>query len=70
MSVPLLAIVSALNDATMLMQAFTPLYQQAIANGQTEVSDEDVAAARAGLGKSIDLLDAAIADAKQGSLPI
>jgi hypothetical protein len=68
MSVQLLAIVSAINDASMLVSALTPLVQQAVAAGQTEVSDEDLAAARARLGSSIDMLDAAIAAARQEPL--
>ncbi len=68
MSVSLLAVVSAINDASMLVTALTPLVQQAVATGQTEISDEDVAAARAKLGSSIDMLDAAIAAEAQGDL--
>ena len=70
MSMTLLAAVSAINDATMLVNALQPLVNQAIAAGQAEISDDDVAAARARLGASIDLLDAAIAAGKQGALPL
>lgn len=65
MSLPVLAAVSAINDATALITALSPLIQQALAQGQTEISDEDVAAARAALVVNIDSLDALIAKAKQ-----
>jgi len=64
MSVGLLTIVSAINDAATLMTALTPLVTTALANGQTEVSDEDVQAARDKLTTKIDALDALIAKAK------
>ena len=68
MSVSVLTLVSAINDAAMLMNALTPLVQQAMNDGRTEVADEEVAAARLRLGNSIDALDAAIAREEQGSL--
>lgn len=64
MSTTVLAALTAVNDATMLVAALTPLIQQAVANGQAEISDEDVAAARARLGANIDALDAAIEKAR------
>lgn len=63
-----LALITAINDAVSLSAALTPLVQQALALGQTEVSDEAVTAAQAKLGTNIDALDKLIADAKQGSL--
>lgn len=64
MSLTILAAVQAINDATMLASALGPLVQQALAKGQTEISDEDVAAARAMLSGNIDSLDALIAASK------
>lgn len=61
MSLTVLAAVQAINDATMLASALGPLVQQALANGQTEISDADVDAARARLSGNIDALDALIA---------
>lgn len=66
MSLSVLAAVTAINDATMLLSALTPLVHQAMSNGQTEISDADVAAARAKLAGNIDALDAAIAKARGG----
>jgi hypothetical protein len=65
MSVPLLSVVSAINDASMLISALTPLVQQAMAAGQTEVSAEAVAEARARLTMNIASLDALISQADQ-----
>jgi hypothetical protein len=65
MSISLLAAVTAINDASMVITALSPLVRQAMANGDTEISDEQVAAARAKLDGSIDALDAAIAKARQ-----
>ncbi len=61
MSITVLAAVTAINDATMLLAALTPLVQQAMANGQTEITDADVEASRAKLDASIEALDAMIA---------
>lgn len=65
MSLTLLAAVSLLNDATTIMTAVTPLVHQALANGETEISDDAIAAARAKLSGDIAALDAAIAKASQ-----
>lgn len=64
MSLTVLAAVTAINDAIVLANALTPLVQQALAHGQTEITDADVDAARAKLSTNIDALDAAIAKAK------
>lgn len=64
MSLTTLAAVSAINDAMTIVTALSPLVQRAMANGQTEISDEDVAAARASLTAGIDALDAAIEKAR------
>lgn len=64
MSLSILAAVTMINDATMLLSALTPLVHQAMSNGETEISDADVAASRAKLVGNIDTLDAAIAKAK------
>lgn len=61
MALSTLAVITAVNDALTLASALTPLVQQAMAAGQTEISDEEVAAARARLGDKIDALDALIA---------
>lgn len=61
-----LDVIQAINDATMLAAALTPLVQRAVANGDAEISDADVDAARAALGDRIAELDAAIAKAKGG----
>jgi hypothetical protein len=70
----LLAVVSALNDLAMIQAAAMPLVQRAMAAGQTEISNDDLAAASALLGASIDSLDAAIERARQreaqGNLPL
>jgi hypothetical protein len=69
----ILAVVSALNDLAMIQAAAMPLVQRAMAAGQTEISNEELAAASAALGSNIDALDAAILRAQvresgQGSL--
>jgi hypothetical protein len=64
MSLTILAAVTAINDMTMLTAALTPLVQQAMASGATEISDADVAAARARLSGNIDALDALIAKSR------
>lgn len=65
MSLTLLAAVSMLNDASTVFTALTPLVHQAIANGETVISDDDIAASRAKLDGDISALDAAIAKASQ-----
>lgn len=60
----LLAVVTAVNDAAMLVSALTPLVQRAVAAGETEVSAEALSAASAALGMDIDALDAAIVRAQ------
>ena len=64
--VSLLDVVSTINDASMLISALTPLVQQAMAAGQTEVSAEAVADARARLAANIASLDALIDAAQAG----
>lgn len=64
MSVPLLTIVSAINDASALMSALTPLVTQALNKGETEVTLRDVEIARLKLTTKIDALDVLIAKAK------
>lgn len=64
MSITVLAAVSAINDAATIMTALTPLVQRAMANGDAEISDEDVAAARGTLTAGIEALDAAIEKAR------
>lgn len=65
MSASVLSIVSAINDAATVISALTPLVQQAMQNGDTEVSDEQLAAARAITTGSIQALDEAIAKARE-----
>lgn len=65
MSLTTLAAVSAINDAMTIVTALSPLVQRAMAAGETEISDEDVAAARANLTAGIEALDAAIAKARE-----
>lgn len=69
----LIDVVQAANDAAMLTAALTPLIAQATAAGATEVSDEALALARAGLGDKIAALaaqiDKARADAAAGKPP-
>lgn len=64
MSISLLAAVTAINDANTIITALAPLVRQAMANGETEITDEQVAAARARLDGSIEALDAAIEKAR------
>ena len=64
MSLSVLAAVSAINDATALITALGPLVQQAMNKGETEITDADVALARAALVVNIDSLDALIEKAK------
>lgn len=65
MSLSLLSAITAINDAAMVINALSPLVRQAMANGDTEITDEQVAAARARLDGNIDALDAAIAKARE-----
>jgi hypothetical protein len=62
--VSLLDVVSTINDASVLISTLTPLVQQAMAAGQTEVSAEAVAEARARLTMNIASLDAMISEAR------
>lgn len=64
MSVSTLALVSAINDAAMIVSTFAPLVQRAMADGKTEVTDDDVNAAIARLDGDIDRLNAAIEAAR------
>jgi hypothetical protein len=64
MSLSLLAAVTTINDATTIIAALSPLVQQAMKNGQAEISDEDVAASAARLDASIEALDSAIEAAR------
>lgn len=64
MSLTVLAAVEAINDATMLAAALGPLVRSALEQGTAEISDADVAAARAKLSGGIDALDALIAKHK------
>lgn len=65
MSATVLALVSAINDAVMLQAALTPLVKSALEDGRTEVTDEEVEAARAKVTSGLDALDAAIAKARE-----
>lgn len=64
--VSLLDVVSTINDASMLINALAPLVREAVAAGQTEVSVEAVADARARLVMNIESLDALIAAGRSG----
>ena len=64
--VSLLDVVSTINDANALIGALTPLVQQAVAAGETEVSVEAVAEARARLTMNIASLDALISQGQSG----
>jgi hypothetical protein len=67
-TVPLLKLVTFVNDATMLATAVTPLIAMWQAQGRTEVTEEELAeglkAEGAKTGASIDHLDATIARLK------
>jgi hypothetical protein len=63
--VSLLDVVSTINDAGMLISALTPLVHEAMSVGDTEVSAEAVAHARARLVMNIESLDAMISRAGQ-----
>lgn len=65
MSTTVLALLTAINDATMLAGALTPLVQKAVGEGRAEVTDEEVEAARAKVTSGLDALDAAIAKARE-----
>lgn len=65
MSLSLLAAVTAINDASTIITALSPLVRQAMENGEVEITDEQVAEARARLSGSIEALDAAIEKARQ-----
>lgn len=65
MSLSLLQAVTAINDASTIITALSPLVRQAMSNGQTEITDEQVAEARSRLEGSIEALDAAIEKARQ-----
>lgn len=67
MSVTVLQAVSAINDASALITALTPLVQQAMNAGQDTISDEDVEKAKANLVNNIKSLDDLIAKAKQST---
>lgn len=58
-----LQIVTAINDASMIVSALTPLWLRATQEGR-EVTEAEVDAALAGLDVKIDQLDAAIVAAK------
>jgi hypothetical protein len=56
MNVSLLALISAINDATALANALGPLVQRAMADGKTEVTEAEVDAAQAHLNLNIQSL--------------
>lgn len=58
-----LKVITAINDASMIVSALTPLLERATREGR-EVTEAEVDAALASLGTKIDALDAAIAAAK------
>lgn len=64
MSVSTLALVTAINNAAMVVSTFAPLVQRAMQDGRPEVTDEEVSAAIARVDGDIQRLDAAIAAAK------
>ena len=66
MSLTLLEAVSAINDASMLIQALTPLVEAAKAQGKEVITDEDVDAERAKYAASIIALDSLIAKRRAG----
>lgn len=63
-----LKVITAINDASMIVSALTPLLERATREGR-EVTEEEVNAALASLGTKIDALDAAIAAAKDRAAP-
>jgi hypothetical protein len=65
MSLSVLQAVSAINDASALITALTPLVQQAVNSGKTEITDLEVEQAKANLQANIASLDALILKAKQ-----
>lgn len=65
MSLSVLQAVTAINDASALITALTPLVQQAVNSGKTVISDEDVEKAKQNLQVNIASLDDLIAKAKQ-----
>ncbi len=62
--VKVIDVVSTINDASVLISVLTPLVQQAVADGATEISADAVAEARARLTMNIESLDAMISEAK------
>ena len=65
MSVSVLALVSAINDAASVMTALSPLVSQAMSQGKTTVSVEDIEKAHSSLLSNIDSLDKLIEKYKQ-----
>jgi hypothetical protein len=65
MSVSVLALVSAINDAASVMTALSPLVSQAMSQGKTSVTVEDIQKARAAVLSNIDSLDKLIEKYKQ-----
>jgi hypothetical protein len=51
-------LVQAINDAVALQNVLMPLLKEAISTGAVEVSDEEVAAAKATLGETLDRVEA------------
>jgi hypothetical protein len=65
MSVSVLALVSAINDAASVMTALSPLVSQAMSQGKTTVSVEDIEKSRGAALSNIDSLDKLIEKYKQ-----
>jgi hypothetical protein len=65
--ITVLDVLTAVNDANQVASALTGLAQTALAAGQSDVSAEDVAKARASLDSNIAKLDEMIAEARAGS---
>jgi hypothetical protein len=63
-SISTLALVSAINDAAMIVSTFAPLVRQAMTDGKTEVTDEQVSAAISRLDGDIERLNAAVEAAR------
>lgn len=63
-TVTTLKLIKTINDITMLQAALTPLVANAMAAGRTEVTEEEISAARAKAVAGLDALDAAIEAAR------